>query len=153
MQQRVKHRRATKAGDLHLTVAFIGDLADGTAITVAAAIAKMPVKPFDYRLDTLGFFEDAGVVWVGGDANVSGKPLDALAARVRRLLDRLMVDYDRRAFVPHVTLLRGASRSDAQRLNASVPPITWTIDSIALYRSGGGRAEANPGSRYARVLD
>ena len=142
VRQRIEHRRAARADDLHLTLAFIGDLAEEVAFDLADSVAKLRFKPFAWQLDTLGFFEEAGVVWVGpADKTVS--PLAELAERARALLDQMNVAYDRKPLAPHVTLLRGVKRFAAER----VAPILWRIESIALYRS----APARQASRYVRV--
>ncbi|MGZ9075762.1 MAG: RNA 2',3'-cyclic phosphodiesterase [Burkholderiaceae bacterium] len=143
VRQRVAYRRATRIEDLHLTVAFIGNLSDEDAFAVADAIAKMRFRPFTWRLDTLGFFDQAGVVWVGA-AREPVKPLVALADQARAVLDEFALDYDRRPLAPHVTLLRGVRSFEVER----VLPIVWRIDSIALYRS----APIGEAARYARVM-
>lgn len=145
VRQRIQHRRAARVDDLYLTLAFIGDLADEDAFAVADEVAKLRFSPFDWRLDTLGFFEQAGVVWVGSDArNEASKPLLELSHGSRQILDRMKLDYDRRPLAPHVTLLRGVRRFDLEY----IAPIPWRIESIALYRSEENRA----GSRYSSVL-
>lgn len=146
IRRRIEHRRVTHVDDLHLTLAFIGDLSGDDAFAVAQAAARLRFKPFEWELDTLGFFEQAGVVWAGADIrNETGKPLLKLADRLRRVLNQMNVEYDRRPLAPHVTLLRGVKRFDMKHI---APPIPWRIDSIALYRSAGDRS----GSRYSRVL-
>lgn len=146
VRPRIQHQRATRVDDLHLTLAFIGELADAAVVAVADAAAGLRFEPLDWRLDTLGFFEQAGVVWAGTDvSNETSKPLLALARRLRLILDQMGVTYDRRPLSPHLTLLRGVRRFDAEH---TTPPIVWRIDSIALYRSAGDRS----GSRYSRVL-
>jgi len=142
VRQRVEHRRVARADDLHLTLAFIGDLADEVAFDVADSVAKLRFKPFAWQLDTLGFFEEAGVVWVGATVETV-RPLTDLADRIRALLDQMNVAYDRKPLAPHVTLLRGVKRFAAQK----VAPTLWRIESIALYRS----APARQASRYVRV--
>lgn len=142
-QQRIAHRRATRIDDLHLTFAFIGNLSDEDAFAVADTIAKVRFRPFTWRLDTLGFFDQAGVVWVGA-ARKPIKPLVALADHARAVLDEFALDYDRRPLVPHITLLRGVRWFEVER----VAPIVWRIDAIALYRS----APIGEAARYARVL-
>lgn len=127
--------------DLHLTLTFIGELADDDAFTLADAVARLRFKPFDWRFDTLGFFKQAGVVWVGVESsNEAAKPLLKLADRLRRTLDRMNVDYDRRPLAPHVTLLRGVRRFNTEH----IAPLPWRIDSIALYRSAGGHYSRVP---------
>lgn len=141
---RIAHRRAARVEDLHLTLAFIGDLDDEDAKLIARTVALTPLKAFDLQLDRLGFFREAGVLWAGtGDAGSA--PLLELGNRARGLLDQMNVDYDRRALKPHVTLLRGVRQFDCEKILA---PICWRLDAIALYRSGGDRSVA----RYSRVV-
>lgn len=143
VRQRVAHRRATRIDDLHLTLAFIGNVVDEDAFAVAEAVERLGFTKFSWRLDTLGFFDDAGVVWVGA-ARQPVNPLVALAERARAVLDRFDLEYDRRPLAPHLTLLRGVQQFHVER----IAPITWRIDSIALYRS----APAGRAARYARVV-
>ncbi len=144
LRTRVEHRRATHIDDLHLTLAFIGDLSDGDALDVGDAAAALRFVPVDWQLDTLGFFEAAGIVWAGCNATDAIAPLLELGRRLRQLLDLMNIEYDRRPLAPHITLLRGVRRFAAQQIG---PPISWRVDSVALYRSSGRR----PGSRYSRV--
>lgn len=142
VRQRIEHRRVTSVDNFHLTLAFIGNLADDDAFALAAAVAKLRFKSFDWQLDTLGFFKQAGVVWVGAkSSNKAAQPLLKIADRLRHVLDQMTVDYDRRPLAPHVTLLRGVRRFDAENM---VPPLIWRVDSLALYRSAGGH--------YSRVV-
>ena len=141
VRHRTEHRRVSRPDDLHLTLAFIGDLADDLGLDLSDAIAKLTFRPFALQLDTLGFFPEAGVVWVG--THETPQPLADLADCARTLLDQMSVAYDRRPLVPHLTLLRGVDSFATQK----IAPTRWRIASIALYRS-----EAAPGaSRYVRV--
>jgi RNA 2',3'-cyclic 3'-phosphodiesterase len=142
VRQRIEHRRITRADDLHLTLAFIGDLVDDVAFDLADAVATLRFKAFAWQLDALGFFKEAGVVWVGA-TNATVRPLADLADRVRALLNQMNVAYDCKPLVPHVTLLRGVKKFAAEK----VAPILWRVESIALYRS----APARQASRYVRV--
>jgi 2'-5' RNA ligase len=128
--------------NLHLTFAFIGELADTTGAAVAAACSALAVAPVSWQLDEIGFFRRPRVLWAGGAASAA---LDALAQSARRMLDDLRVPYDRKPFVPHVTLLRDVLRYDGPQRIA--PPIAWPIDELALYRAGKDAL----GARYLRV--
>lgn len=142
VRQRIEHRRVSRPDDLHVTLAFIGDLAENVALDLSDAIARLRFTPFAWQLDTLGFFKEAGVVWLGATGG-STKPLVDLGDRVRALLDQMNVTYDRRPLAPHVTLLRGVRSFAAEK----VAPIRWCIGSLALYRSNSERHA----SRYVRV--
>jgi len=136
----VAHRRITRPGDLHLTLVFIGELADADAIKLARAAKATRFVPFVWQLNLLGFFEPANVVWAGGEAVA---PLLDLADQLRTTLDEMSVSYDARPLVPHVTLLRGVNQFAAQRIDS----LTWRVDSVALYGSNGSGLH----SRYTRV--
>jgi RNA 2',3'-cyclic 3'-phosphodiesterase len=137
-----EHGRVMRSENLHLTFAFIGDLPDETGAEVAAACSRLTVEPVRWQLDQIGFFRRPRVLWAGGTAIAA---LDALAQRARALLDVLGIAYDRKPFVPHVTLLRDVLRYNGPKVIE--PPIVWNIGEVALYRSG----KDSNGARYFRV--
>ena len=92
----------TPAANLHLTLAFIGEVED--AAPVKEALKAVAWKPFKLSLDGLGNFGD--ILWVG---TKSGQGLAALVKSVRQALDAAGIAYDRKAFVPHITLVRKAA--------------------------------------------
>jgi 2'-5' RNA ligase len=136
------HGRVMRPENLHLTLAFIGDLPDAMGANVAAACAALPPLACDWQLTEIGFFARPRVLWAGGPLTPA---LAEIASRARALLDATQVAYDRKPFVPHVTLLRDVRRFDGPREIA--PPIEWPIREVALFRSG--RDER--GARYFRV--
>lgn len=136
------HGRVMRPDNLHLTFAFIGELPDERGAAIAAACAALPVAPCDWSLDAIGYFARPRVLWAGGPLTAE---LEAIASQARALLDRPQVGYDRKPFVPHVTLLRDVRRYDGPRVIA--PSVPWPVRSIALYRSGRDAS----GARYVRV--
>ena len=90
------------AQNLHLTLAFIGEWDDGPA--VKDALRKVDFKPFRLTLSGMGSFED--VLWVGVKGN---QGLGALEKAVRAALDEAGISYDRKKFVPHITVIRKAA--------------------------------------------
>jgi 2'-5' RNA ligase len=142
LRPHAQHGRVMRPENLHLTMAFIGELADERGARVAARCAALSGIGCDWQLDEIGHFARPRVLWAGGPLSAA---LDAIAGRARALLDDLQIDYDRKPFVPHVTLLRDVRRYDGPRTIA--PPIAWPICSIALYRSGRDDA----GARYVGV--
>jgi 2'-5' RNA ligase len=136
------HGRVMRADNVHLTLAFMGTLDEAMARCIAADCRAVPFEPFDWQLDTIGHFIRARVLWAGGPLTPE---LQRLAAQSRALLDARAVAYDRKDFVPHVTLLRDVKRySGPARIE---PPLPFAIESIGVYQSG--RDEA--GARYLRV--
>ena len=138
--------RAVHPADLHLTLAFIGDLPPARAQALAAALARRPEPQAPpWQLDQLGAFAQARVLWAGGAAHAE---LEAMAAAARSWLDDENVSYDRKRFVPHVTLLRKLALAEAGHAPAVIePPIPWPLGAPVLLA-----ARANPEApRYAPV--
>jgi 2'-5' RNA ligase len=130
--------------NLHLTLAFVGSLPCEIARRLAARLAALPAEAFDWMLDEVGAFGGARVLWAGG----SSPPLQALADRSRRLLDELAVPFDRKPFVPHVTLLRKLPRDALRQAGGPIePPIAWRVGAPVLLVSATGAQ----GTRYTAM--
>jgi 2'-5' RNA ligase len=129
--------RRVRADNLHLTLAFIGAIPAARAQAVAVALAAEPARPFDFTLDAIDAFAGARVLFAGcAQPPASDSPLARCAAQVRGLLQRLDVAFDRKPFVPHVTLLRNLARGDAPRVRADItPPIRWHAHAPRLMQS------------------
>ena len=93
---------------LHLTLLFMGDVAARERRCLECDMRQVSVPPFTLRLDGYGYFERAQAIWLG----CSSRPheLDVLVERLKSLAERCGVDFDDRAFTPHVTLFRKAGR-------------------------------------------
>jgi 2'-5' RNA ligase len=137
--------RTPAAGNLHLTLAFLGDVAV-TRLTVLRAIGAAvasAVPPFALTFDRVGAFGDAGIAWAGTSA--PPRELERLTQLLNGALAKEGFPIERRPFHPHVTLARRC-RSPAGA--GSVAPIAWNVERIVLNAS-----ERSPhGLRY-RELD
>ena len=85
--------------NLHLTLAFIGEVKDSSAVKEALQTVKL--KPFRLSLSEMGTFGD--LLWVGLKGNLG---LSAAVKDVRGALDAAGIDYDKKKFVPHITIIR-----------------------------------------------
>ena len=91
---------------LHLTLAFIGDVDGGMAADARAALRSVDDPGFPISLRGLGHFPPRGephVAWAGLRPS---EPLARLQRSVERILDRAGCEIERRKFHPHVTLAR-----------------------------------------------
>lgn len=131
----VPRARRLRGERLHLTLAFIGALEKSRAIELAFRLASHAGHAFDWTLDHTGYFARARVVWAGGPA--IGE-LRALVGDVRALLEAMGIAYDRKPFVPHVTLLREVSVWPS-RTAPLAEPIPWRCERPTLVRSEAGR--------------
>jgi len=121
--------RAAASSNLHLTLAFVGEI-EMTRVATLQAIglaATAAVAPFTLALDRIGAFRSAGIVWIG----TSTLP-PALDRIVRELNDELSnggFPTERRPFQPHVTLARRCRQVASADL---VAPIAWRVESVVL---------------------
>ena len=88
--------------NLHLTLAFIGECRDVDAVKNALALVSF--KPFKLALSDMGTFGD--LLWVG---TKGGQGISGAARAVRDALDAAGIDYDRKKFTPHITIIRKLS--------------------------------------------
>jgi 2'-5' RNA ligase len=90
------------AQNLHLTLAFIGETKDSTAVKEALQTVKW--KSFRLSLAEMGTFGD--LLWVGLKGN---QGLSAAVQEVRGALDAAGIAYDKKKFAPHITIIRKMS--------------------------------------------
>ena len=92
-------------GNLHLTLRFIGEIAEDVAADVDEALARLKAHPFTLQLAGTGVFggNKPRALWVG----VAREPaLVALRDKIEQALIRIGLDPEPRKFAPHVTLAR-----------------------------------------------
>jgi len=110
-------RWTRKVENLHVTVQFLGPVAESRIETLAGALAEELAarSPFTMELRGLGAFPDerhATSLWVGV-ADADGR-LEGVAASVRQVTGRMGLVAERRAFRPHVTVGRCKRGVDAR---------------------------------------
>ncbi|MCR4672268.1 MAG: RNA 2',3'-cyclic phosphodiesterase [Lachnospiraceae bacterium] len=111
--------------NLHLTLAFIGEME--SAEPVKEALRGIKYKSFRLSLSELSAFGDILHAGVKGNQGLS-----AAARAVREALDSAGIPYDRKKFVPHITLVRKAG-GNWKRVPA--PKGEMTVDKISLMKS------------------
>jgi RNA 2',3'-cyclic 3'-phosphodiesterase len=125
--QRYPRARRIRADNLHLTLAFIGELELTKAREAVGALRDLVSEPFDWRIDHVGHFERARVLWASGEP---APGLMELAERVRQRLQTLQIRFDTKPFAAHVTLLRDVpslrSHSSSEVLYP-IEPFAWPI--------------------------
>lgn len=161
----VREARWQTDNQLHLTLAFIGEVDRHALATATDALATIQRPAMPLVLDGIGSFATAprgriSGLWAGvrgpsapAPASRQQDPLPALAATVRQTLVRHGLPVDGRRFLPHLTLARfgraGASADSLRRWLATtrLPPLRWQADSFHLVESFPGAG----GSHYEIV--
>jgi 2'-5' RNA ligase len=123
--------KAVVASKIHLTLAFLGDVA---AERVELGAFAMASSAFDLTLDCAGSFWGARVAWAGCAA-----PPPELAHLQSRLADELRgrgYALEERPFAPHLTLVRRIGRPLPRE---DIAAIGWRVREVTLVRSEAGR--------------
>jgi len=140
--QAVPVGRVVPEENLHLTLAFMGEIDDRQAEAAHEALEMLAASRFQVRLSGLGTFGEADphTLWAGV---AEAAPVEALHGKVMRALRAAGLELPRRRFRPHVTLAR-LSRLDAgQETRLAAFLSRWSafdcpqaeVAEFALYRS------------------
>jgi RNA 2',3'-cyclic 3'-phosphodiesterase len=97
-------------GNYHLTLRFIGDVDEGVACDVDAALLHIQARRFDMALAGVGRFGDR-MLWAGVEKS---PPLVHLRDKVESTLVRLGLEPETRRYAPHVTLARLRNANEAK---------------------------------------
>lgn len=123
--------RRVRPENLHLTLAFIGEVQAAQAACLEAAAAEVRAAPFELVIDRLGGFGRARVVWLG-----CRRRCEALLALVRGLNQALYKGCgyapQARPFAAHLTVARRARHPPRPQ---AVGPVSWPVNEFVLVES------------------
>ena len=98
----VPKARWVDAGNFHLTLRFIGEVDEGVASDIDAALLRLSAPRFSLALAGVGQF-GTRMLWFGVEKN---PVLLQLQAKVESALQRAGIPPEGRRYTPHVTLAR-----------------------------------------------
>ncbi|GAB5389832.1 MAG: RNA 2',3'-cyclic phosphodiesterase [Alphaproteobacteria bacterium] len=142
--------------DLHITLAFLGEIPDDKAEALADELAQIKCPPIPLKVNRLDAFasgDKARILWAGID-EASAPGLFTLQKKVRAACRKVGIELEARRYRPHITLARlkhTSSAALAQELAAADLPDTkgWSAGKLSIYES-----RLSPsGAKYARLLD
>ena len=138
IQETFRHNRRrgnlTTPNNLHLTLAFIGEVDAERFDRVIEVLESVPMPPLTLTLDQVGFFhrKDGAVWWVGL------QPHPQLLHFQKALIAGLRgaeIPYDPKPFNPHITMVRNYSPMHEPVVLPRVNPLTFTSEAVTLMRS------------------
>ena len=141
LPRRVSGARWVPDAQLHLTLCFIGSVADERLGPIADSLAGVGGKPFSLRVTGAGTFPPGGrdprVLWLGLERV---EALLELQRRIEAALSAVEVPREARAFHPHVTLarLKSPRRDQVARALAELGALAlepFAVDAFVLYSS------------------
>lgn len=101
----------------HVTLRFLGDMDEGAAEDVVAALETVRHAPFRMALRGVGFFGEAGgrkgihALWAGVGPEA---PLHSLRGKVEAALAEIGIEREGRKFRPHCTVARARKLADVE---------------------------------------
>jgi 2'-5' RNA ligase len=122
--------RAMRAPNVHLTLVFIGNVPETRLADLAALAAAVRGAAVEFTIDRAVYWPRNRIAWVGPGETPA--PLAGLVAALEAGLSAATFRYDRRPYLPHITLVREARCRQPPHL---CEPIFWRAESFVLARS------------------
>lgn len=126
--------RPVPAANIHLTLAFLGEVNLERVPEISALPDAIRGFPFDLTFDVRGYWRHNRIVWMG--TTQTPAQLRELAMQLAQALRLRGLRHETREYVPHITLLRDARRTPRSPQPA---PIAWRVDEFVLVRSTPSR--------------
>jgi 2'-5' RNA ligase len=142
--------RATRPDTTHLTLSFLGEVADDRLQRLIEAARGVDARCFAFAVDRLGYWPHNHLLWAG-----SASPPDALIELVARLraalADKGFTEADpARDFAPHVTLVRRVPVAREAASPATSGVIEWPVTQFSLVESRPSRS--GPAYRHVALF-
>jgi RNA 2',3'-cyclic 3'-phosphodiesterase len=125
---------------IHITLNFLGEVADKRLEEINGALADLAWKPFTVVVKGVGFFpgtRSPRIFWAGLDAPT----MESLASETGDRMERIGFEQEKRAFRPHITLARSRdARLDTALISAAAEYSdrdfgSFSVDRIFLFKS------------------
>lgn len=122
--------RAVPAGNLHITLAFVGSVTAATRACLEQAAATVAGEACELALDRIGAWPGPGILWLAPAATPPA--LRQLATDLQQALRPCGYLPEARAYQPHVTLAR---KLKGRFPAVAVPPLHWRVGDFVLVES------------------
>lgn len=127
---RISGGKPTLPITMHVTLVFLGEVAEAHMPALEAVGNQIMARSFDYVLDMAACFHTAGVAWLG--ANSPPSAIMSLQAALQEGVRGAGFRPDHRAFRPHITVARNVVQEFTPM---PIEPVTWRVNKFSLVRS------------------
>ena len=122
--------RVVQQDNLHATLHYVGQVTEPMKDCMHAAAQSVKAERFQLNLDHLGLFPKAKIFWMGTQSTPD--QLMQLYKNLGLALEGCGFVVDKRAFSPHLTLLRKCRGPVPEKLDFSIP---WHVEEFVLVES------------------
>ena len=122
--------RALMPEQIHLTLRFIGPVNESIVACLKQVADRILLPRFELEFDILGYWPRPRVAW-----SMPSRPpptLSMLAAQIEQACVSCGLTPEKRAYAPHLTMLRNARQAPAI---VTMKPRHWPVDAFSLVRS------------------
>ena len=119
-----------RASNLHLTLAFPGNVSTDQLDCYIEAARKLKSASFDLELNSFGYFKQARVFWLGPTTIPTA--LSRLQSNLIKALTHCGYQPESQLFTPHITLMRKTELVNAPVCDSS---ILWKVNQFVLLES------------------
>ena len=130
--------RAVPTQNMHVTLHFVGHVTESTKDCMHAAARSVEAEAFQLDLDNLGHFPKAKIFWMG--VQNAPEQIAQLHKKLGIAIEDCGFVSDKRAYAPHVTLMRKCVHPAMKYEDFSIP---WTVDEFVLVESVQDEAGVN----------
>jgi len=122
--------RRVRTQNLHITLAFLGHVAQEVVEELCAGCAQIKTRAFSLNLDHIGWWKRPRVLWLAADAIPDD--LQDLSLQANALVQACGIKLDDRPYQPHLTLMR---KVPERPRGVRFDPIYWNISDFCLVKS------------------
>ena len=140
----VRRGRPMRRENIHLTLAFIGDVDGPTRDCLIRQAQQVRAVPVSFSVERIGYFPRPRVVWAGPQCTPEG--LIDLVGALNRALTPCGYEPERRPFRAHITLFRKVMRPPRP---VEFEPVSWQAPAFQLVES----IAEEGGVRYAVIAE
>lgn len=138
-----KEAKPVQMVDLHITLKFIGSVSDLQLNEIVEVAEELKSDCFDLRLDTLGYWQEPQVFWLG--PTEQPQPLLDMVSNLNQLLaQHCEIAPDWRPYRAHITLAR---KVKVKPLITPPLPMLMQVRSFSLMAS----SSSPEGAKYRRL--
>ena len=123
--------RPVPVDNLHVTLAFLGQVQDRYLEELFDLADKIHSGPFELRINQLGFWSKPKILWIGPDE--IPQPVSRLAKMLGNVRKRMGFRADKKEFLPHITVARRCEMPPPA--SALQPDFTIYFDRFTLFES------------------